>query len=183
MGFLDKLFGSNGSDMLNKIKDAANSVAKEAENAINSAVNAANGSANNSQPAGARPAPAKAPAAAQETSGDSWGPTMPAEDNQYNYQGTYDQYFMDVFTQNFPMYRITSEKMRKDTATVITFWKGLTEEKALIVELLSENSCAEKIRYQARKESVPYIRFYYNHEGWWNTKSYVIRRTKEALKI
>ena len=45
MGFLDKLFGSNGSDMLNKIKDAANSVAKEAENAINSAVNAASSSA------------------------------------------------------------------------------------------------------------------------------------------
>ena len=32
-------------------------------------------------------------------------------------------------------------------------------------------------------QGIPYIRFYYDHEGWWNTKSYVIRRTSEALGI
>ena len=91
---------------------------------------------------------------------------MPDEENQYNYNGPYDQYFMDVFTQNFSTYRVAAEKVRKGRATVYTFWNGMTNEKALIVEVRSDGSCAESIRNGARKEGVPYIRFYYNHEGW-----------------
>lgn len=174
MGFLDKLLGSAGSEVLNKLKDAANS-------AMNSATNSNHSSAN------ARPAQSNGPSVQQSsgsssaTSGDSWGPTMPAEENQYNYNGPYDQYFMDIYVQRFPTYRLTHEKVRKGSATVFTFWKGMTQEKALIVELMSDSSSAESIRNGARKEGVPYLRFYYNHEGWWNTKSYVIRRTQEAL--
>ena len=182
MGLFDKLFGSSGNEVLNKIKDVANSAVKEAENAINTAVNSANtnngGAASNAQPASTQ---AAAPASSDATSGDSWGPTMPAEDNQYNYNGPYDQYFMDIYTQYFPMYRVTSEKVRKGTATVITLWRGMTDDKALIVELMSENSTAYAICSKAKQENVPYLRFYYNHKGWWNTKSYVIRRVSAAL--
>ena len=165
MGFLDKLLGSAASEVINKIKEAA-------------AVTPAPSSAQTS-----RPSSSSVPSfSAAPTSGDSWGPEMPAEENQFNSGKAYDQYFYDIYVENFPQYRITCEKVRKGAATVITFYNGITQEKALVVELLSENSSAEALRYNARKEHVPYLRFYYNHAGWWNTKSYVIRRTKEALQ-
>lgn len=164
MGFLDKLFGSNVAD---KLKNAAESVAKEATNAVNNATNAR---ATNTAPA---------PSSSGAESGFSWGPTMPDEENQYNFPGTYDQYFLDVYTKNFPAYRLTTEAVRKGRATVITFWNG--DAKALVVELMSETSSAESIRYNCHKQRVPYLRFYYNHQGWWNTKAYVIERTKKAL--
>ena len=105
---------------------------------------------------------------------------MPQEENQYNYPGTYTQYFLDIFTQNFATYRVSHETVRKGKATVFTLWSG--EQKALVVELMSENSSAQGIRNNCQKEGVPYLRFYYNHEGWWNTKSYVIERTRKALR-
>ena len=171
MGFLDKLFGSNVAD---KIKNAAETVAKEATNAVNAAANP-NSAAPNTRPASVTPAPSSSGA----ESGFSWGPTMPNEENQFNYPGTYDQYFLDVYSKNFPAYRLTTEPVRKGSATVITFWSG--EAKALVVELMSDTSSAESIRRNCYKERVPYLRFYYNHQGWWNTKAYVLERTSKAL--
>ena len=171
MGFLDKLFGSNVAD---KLKNAAETVAKEATNAVNAAVNSSS-AATNARPASTAPAPSSSGA----ESGFSWGPTMPNEENQFNYPGTYDQYFLDVYSKNFPAYRLTTEPVRKGSATVITFWSG--EAKALVVELMSDTSSAESIRRNCYKERVPYLRFYYNHQGWWNTKAYVLERTSKAL--
>lgn len=171
MGFLDKLFGSNVAD---KIKNSAEAVAKEATNAVNAAANP-NSAASNARPASTAPAPSSSGA----ESGFSWGPTMPNEENQFNYPGTYDQYFLDVYSKNFPAYRLTTEPVRKGSATVITFWSG--EAKALVVELMSDTSSAESIRRNCYKERVPYLRFYYNHQGWWNTKAYVLERTSKAL--
>ena len=34
---------------------------------------------------------------------------------------------------------------------------------------------------RGRAQGIPYLRFYYNHEGWWNTRSYVTRRIANAL--
>ncbi|MCR5460809.1 MAG: hypothetical protein K6F51_13025 [Acetatifactor sp.] len=171
MGFLDKLFGSNVAD---KLKNAAETVAKEATNAVNAAVNSSS-AATNARSASTAPAPSSSGA----ESGFSWGPTMPNEENQFNYPGTYDQYFLDVYSKNFPAYRLTTEPVRKGSATVITFWSG--EAKALVVELMSDTSSAESIRRNCYKERVPYLRFYYNHQGWWNTKAYVLERTSKAL--
>lgn len=171
MGFLDKLFGSNVAD---KLKNAAETVAKEATNAVNAAVNSSS-AASNARPASTAPAPSSSGA----ESGFSWGPTMPNEENQFNYPGTYDQYFLDVYSKNFPAYRLTTEPVRKGSATVITFWSG--EAKALVVELMSDTSSAESIRRNCYKARVPYLRFYYNHQGWWNTKAYVLERTSKAL--
>jgi len=182
MGLLDKLFGSAGNEVLKQIKDAAQSVAKEATNAMNNVSGNANAtsSSNASRPqtgSAATIRPTQRPA-----SGDSWGPEMPAEANQYNSGKTYEQYFCDIFMGDFPAYRLTTEKIRNGRATLITLWEGLSEKKALVVELMSEASSAQSTRVQCQREGVPYLRFYYDHAGWWNTKSYVIRRTREALK-
>ncbi|MBR6460134.1 MAG: hypothetical protein IKS49_08320, partial [Actinomycetaceae bacterium] len=53
--------------------------------------------------------------------------------------------------------------------------------KALVVELMSERSSAKMLRWRCENEGVPYLRFYYDHWGWWNEKSYVIERTAKAL--
>jgi len=185
MGLFDKLFGSAGNEVLNQIKEAAESVAKEASDAINNATNGANSTVANSSPAASHLQTGSA-ATIQPTErpemGDSWGSEMPAEENQFNSGKSYDQYFYDVFHENFPTYRLTTEKIRKGRATLITFWGEMTEQKALVVELMSDGSSAQSTRVACRKEGVPYLRFYYDHEGWWNTKFYVVRRVKEALK-
>ena len=186
MGLFDKLLGSAGNEVLKQIKEAAQSVAKEASEAI---INAANG-ANQAAPASAAPTDQKLETGTAATiqpterseSGDSWGPKMPDEPNQFNSGKPYDQYFYDVLAESFPTYRLTTEKIRKGRATLITLWVGMTEQKALVVELMSDGSSAESTRTACRKEGVPYLRFYYNHQGWWNTQSYVVRRVKEALK-
>ena len=184
MGLFDKIFGSAGNDVLKQIKEAAESVAKEATNAINSVTNGS-GTTSNSTSNASRPQTGSAadlrPTERAE-SGDSWGPDMPDEPNQFNSGKPYDQYFYDLFQENFPSYRLTTEKIRKGRATLITFYSGISDQKALVVELMAETSCAESIRYNCRKEGVPYLRFYYNHDGWWNTKSYVVRRVQDALK-
>ena len=114
-------------------------------------------------------------------SGDSWGPTMPNEPNQFNFAGSYLDYFTGIFQTEFPEYRVsravgTSAK----PVTVFTFWNGNT--KALVVELMPQSSAAKKLRRECAQLGIPYLRYYYDHEGWWNTRSYVIRRTKAALQ-
>ena len=181
MGLLDKLFGSAGNDMLKQLKEAAETVAKEASDAINNATNQSNSSSSSNA---SRPQTGSA-ATIQPTekaeSGDSWGPEMPAEENQFNSGLSYQDYFMSVFKEAFPEYVFAQDSIRNGSATLITFQRD--GSKALVVELMPESSEAQRIRRQCRQEGVPYVRFYYNHEGWWNTKSYVIRRTKEALKV
>ena len=31
------------------------------------------------------------------------------------------------------------------------------------------------------EKGLPYLRFYFDHEGWWNTRAYVTKRVAEAL--
>jgi len=189
MGLFDKLFGASGNDVLNKLKDVAENVAKEAEGVINSAANSIANSTSqsasaNANPAGTGTATANTSAAAASSyaeSGFSWGPEMPNEPNQFNYPGTYDAYFSAVFAEAFPEYRVSKESVRKGRATVFTLWNG--DAKALVVEVMAQTSSAESIRYGCAKEHVPYLRFYYNHPGWWNTKAYVIQRARKALGL
>ena len=115
------------------------------------------------------------------TSGDSWGPDMPIEPNQYNSGVTYTVYFQRVFSENSPSYRLTCDyRPQGNDCSVFTFWEG--DRKALVVEILSQNQQASRLKDQCEARGVPYLRFYHDHKGWWNTKSYVIRRVGAALR-
>ena len=62
---------------------------------------------------------------------------------------------------------------------IYTFFSGAG--KALVVELMTESSEAVKFRNDCIKAGVPYLRFYYDHEGWWNTRSYLVGRMRGVL--
>ena len=113
-------------------------------------------------------------------SGDSWGPRMPAEPNQYNFGGSYLEYFKTVYAEEFPTYRLEVEK-RSKKITMLTLWDG--NKKALVVDLLSASSEAKGMRRRCREQHIPYLRFYYDYHGWWNTRSYVVRRSREAMGL
>ena len=44
-------------------------------------------------------------------SGNSWGPNMPKEPNQFNYHGKYDKYFREIFRDEFTDYDVTEQKL------------------------------------------------------------------------
>ena len=111
-------------------------------------------------------------------SGFSWGDKMPAEENQYNFNGTFKQYFENIFSTEFAAYRY--EKAENYGRVAYTLYGAAG--KAIVVELMPGKSESKKLRKQCEAEGTPYVRFYYNHEGWWNTKEYVIQRMKEKIR-
>ena len=174
MSFLSKLLGGD----------------KNAEKEIKNLLNGLFGNQQQGQPAApkeetpaepAEPAPSPQPAESASRSGFSWGDEMPAEENQYNYNGTYEQYFEHVFAEDFPAYRF--EKSYIDNygkhRVIYTFYGD--QAKALVVELITASSEAVKIRDDCRKAGIPYLRFYYDYKGWWNTRAYVVERMRSAL--
>ena len=77
---------------------------------------------------------------------------MPAEENQYNFSGTYEEYFTEVFNSEFPDYTVVKESIRDGRALCFTFKKdGRT---ALIVEVMSQKSNAQKLRNMATVRSI-----------------------------
>ena len=112
-------------------------------------------------------------------SGDSWGEFMPDEPNQFNYPGDYRAYFSDIFRTEFSDYTVDVEECEHRPATIFTLYRN--GQRALVVELVSENSSSHKVEKNCAMMGVPYRRFYYNHDGWWNARSYVIRRCRAAL--
>lgn len=177
MGFLSKLFGKDG-DQLEK---AAGSLFGELKGKDGSFP--ASSAEDFEKPAAQQssPAPAPAPAAAAGPSGFSWGDQMPAEENQFNSGVSYLEYFSRIFKENFPEYNVEME-MSGTSGTgreVFTFTSG--GRVALKVELLSQSSGAYKVRRDCAQSGTPYLRYYYDHHGWWNTKTYVIERTRKAL--
>lgn len=159
-------------DFLSKLMRGADKAAKEFLKDLTSPV--PNGSSANA-------AQAPAPKAAKAESGFSWGPYMPAEENQYNYPGSWREYFTHVFCEDFPGYVIRYDDVPRRNAGVFTFELGGRTE--LVVELLSETSSLNRLRDTCRREGIPYLRFYYNHDGWWNTRSYVVSRVRAALRV
>ncbi len=112
--------------------------------------------------------------------GISWGPKMPKEPNQFNSHKSYDRYFREVFREEFPEYEIIEENGGfSRPARVFTFWKD--GKRALVVEVISQSTEARRRRNECRRMGTPYLRYYYDHEGWWNTRQYVIERTRHAL--
>ncbi len=168
MGLFSKLFGNKA----NIIDDIANAKNQEASDRMEKETSAY--ATSHSTPVSNNTANSKGP------SGFSWGPEMPDEENQYNFNGTYQEYFNDVFSKEFPAYRIETADANCGRATVFTFWES--GQKVLVVELVSRKSSAYKLRADCKKEKVPYLRFYYDYHGWWNTREYVKQRTQNALK-
>ena len=109
MGLFANLFGNAGKDIddtLGKMKDLADDIAsvKYADDDEKRLMNG--------QPA----APANDAASFSATfteeegpSGDSWGPNMPSEPNQFNSGLSYQDYFSKVFGEAFPEYQVNKE--------------------------------------------------------------------------
>jgi hypothetical protein len=166
MSLLSKLLGKAGSELgLDKLVKTVTDAAHQA-------------AGNAPKPETHRPAEPRP--AAPTPLGRSWGETMPAEENQFNYNGTYDRYFEEIFRTEFSAYRLERQDVPGGRRVIFTFWDGA--RKALVVELLNQSSDSQKLRRDCRASGVPYLRYYYDHEGWWNTRSYVVDRTRKALE-
>ncbi len=113
-------------------------------------------------------------------SGVSWGERMPNEPNQYNYYGTFWEYFEDIFHHEFAEYTVTRQENPR-ALSVYTYFFSKGDGKLLAVELLAKRNEVYKVRNDCRKQGIPYLRFYYDVDGWWNTRSYVTERIRKAL--
>lgn len=111
----------------------------------------------------------------------SIGPDMPNEPNMYNYSGTPEAYLSEIFSTEFAAYDVRKTIGYGGRTIVYTFYRGAYT--ALVVELLPNNTGSVKLREKCRAEGTPYLRFYYGHNGWWNTRRYVTERVSSALGI
>ncbi|MCR5809350.1 MAG: hypothetical protein K6G56_07290 [Clostridiales bacterium] len=112
---------------------------------------------------------------------DDWYDVVPAEECQYNFNGPYLSYFDKIFAEDFPGYDISRECIEEWRRYKYTFRKA--ETTALVVELMTEKSAAQMLRKECLKNGVPYLRFYFDHQGWWNTRAYVKERVNKALGV
>ena len=101
------------------------------------------------------------------------------KENQYNSGLSYIDYFAKIFREDYSDYSLAIEQGRCQNSTVMVLSKN--GSKALVVELLSERSSAYKLRNECMAEGVPYVRFYHDHDGWVNARSYVTSRVNQAL--
>ncbi|MCR5322221.1 MAG: hypothetical protein K6E85_02905 [Lachnospiraceae bacterium] len=171
MGLLSKIFGGDGD---------AEKAAKDLIQGIFNAATSQKDSSDNGSSTATDPVVEEGRRSAA-LSGSSWGDEMPEEENQYNYNGSFTQYFESIFSNEFAAYRTDKENISNGSRVIYTFYSGTG--KALVVELMPDSCSAYKIREDCRKAGVPYLRFYYNHNGWWNTRSYVTGRIKKALNM
>ena len=110
--------------------------------------------------------------------GDSWGPVMPSEPNQFNSGLKYKDYFEKIFKEEFSTYQIEEFKVGWRDVGYNFIQDG---QKKLVVELMGDSTQRHKLRNDCRAQGIPYLRFYYDHDGWWNTRSYVTRRIAGQL--
>ena len=147
----------------------------------------------NSTP-GSRPAPQPAPQytpqqsapAPQQQPPEQWDGTpyseyMPPVPNQFNYGGPYWEYFEEIFRTELPALSFTKETAPYGKRLIYTF--SGPAGRALVVELMSESCDSRKIRNDCQASGTPYLRFYYDHERWWNTRTYVAERLHKAVGI
>ena len=153
----------------------------------------------------APPRPQPAPQSARP--GAPYAPThsaaMPQEENQFSYPGAYYEYFAHVFSEEFPRYQIEEEVRygscksssgpvrtrssnggvpRASTAFIFRESNGQTDSRiVLVVDVVSEHSSSHVRKDACEAQGIPYLRFYYNHRGWWNTRSYVVDRVRNVL--
>ena len=125
------------------------------------------------------PAPYQEPVHNDSPSGFSWGENMPDEENQFNYNGTFWEYFENIFRSDFSHLRFEKKELNPSKRFVYEFYSG--EAIVLVVELMSQSCAANMYRNDCERSGIPYRRFYHDHDGWWNTRGYVIKRMQDAL--
>ena len=104
---------------------------------------------------------------------------MPDEPNQFNFGGTYTEYFESILREDFWQFTFSTEPVREGTGTVLTLFEN--GRKMLVIELMTERCSSKKLRSECQAEGTPYLRFYYDHPGWWNVRRYVVGRIRSAL--
>ncbi len=128
-------------------------------------------------------APAAAPVqeAAEERSDALWGEIMPKDENQFSFNGTYKEYFEKIFTEEFADYSFMLAHPKYYSSDIYTF--SQSGEKKLVVELMKKRCEAQALRRETQREGIPYLRFYTDCSeiGWWNARTYVIGKIREAL--
>ena len=188
MGLLSKLLGKEAGEALENLAKEVTKTAENSKGGLEAIAKALGDKTEAKEKTGAAESrysgivvPSSDPAPAElAPAGTYWGPVMPAEENQYNFNGPYIEYFRQIFKTEFPEYGLDYGKERTWHSEHFTFWDG--ERKALVVEILPKRSNAKIIRARCRAEGVPYLRYYHDVEGWWNVRSYVVERTRKALK-
>lgn len=178
MGLLSKLFGDN-KDVEKAAKDLFNGIFSEAQKKAGEADAQPDRSFSSGWDAPQENSFSAPDSMAAGPSGESWGPVMPSEPNQFNFGGTWVQYFEDIFGREFAAYRCEKESLSGGARLVYTFFSA--GNKALVVELMSRKSASKKLRERTLQAGIPYLRFYYDYEGWWNTRAYVVKRMNNAI--
>ena len=180
MGLFSNLFGNDGKDIdnaLSKMKNLAEDIMDDGQINSQQSKPAPSAPVNSGVPLNQNRRPE--PEYIEGPSGDSWGPNMPSEENQFNSGLSYQDYFANIFNSEFASYQIDKEVPGNRNAVIFTFRQAGV--KKLVVEVISDRTNPYKYRNECRAQGIPYIRYYYDHDGWWNTKSYVVRRTSNAL--
>ena len=106
---------------------------------------------------------------------------MPKDENQFDFNGTYREYFEKIFREEFPGCSFMLSHPKYYESDIYSFTKG--GSKVLVIELMKKQCTAQKLRRDTQREGIPYLRFYTNCSdiGWWNAKTYVVGKIKEAL--
>ena len=139
MGLFSKLFGTVNDNIIKTIKnDITGSSSEDPWNKTQE------------RPANKKP---DAP-----RSGFSWGDVMPDEENQYNFNGTYQQYFENIFRFYFSEYYI-----RRHTLSAVLYRpQGLVEYKRICCH--THKKCSQVLNisskiYSIKKEKTERERF------------------------
>jgi hypothetical protein len=172
MGLLGKLFGDD--DLDRKAKGFFDDLTKSLQGQPQQGSTQPQQTQQPSAPAYSAPVQSNAP------SGFSWGENMPAEENQFNSGLKYYEYFEKIYREEFPEYQVTKEFPYGEGRCVFTFISG--SRIALKVEVMSQRHSVYKLRRDCQANGIGYTRFYHDHHGWWNTRRYVIERTRNAIK-
>ena len=108
---------------------------------------------------------------------------MPKDENQFDFKGTYTEYFEKIFREEFPEFSFTLSHPKYYSSDIYSFTKD--GSKALVIELMKKNCSAKALRRETQREGVAYLRFYTDCSdiGWWNARTYVIGKMREALKL
>ena len=111
-----------------------------------------------------------------------WGPVMPREENQYNCGLNFEDYFSRLFDEEFPDYQVTREPIKSARPGFrYTFTRnGLIK---LYVDVISDTVSTHAFAAECRRKGIPHMNFYYNHHGWWNTRTYVTSRVRTAVGV
>ena len=180
MGFLSKLLGEDGKKVENSAKDFLKSVSNIVGDAGNSSPASAPSSAHSDTTAAKEPEQER-PAEGQRSDA-LWGEIMPKDENQYTFNGTYREYFEDIFRSEFADFTFELTHPDRYDSDIYTFSRN--GEKLLVVELVRKSCEAKKLRRDTENAGIGYLRFYIDCRdiGWWNARSYVVGRMRGILR-